>query len=257
MRLRLYVDKAHELDLGEIAGYVEEKTVFPVEIAGEFLERWSPSPGLAEKLARIRIKDFAEQGGLGQEPSKEAIALEEAALRGGEPLPFDPEHVYEGFELEGIFRELIGDGDLHVVFTSRMFATWGGDRYHGRTIICSYPLALISTTGFVEAPARPKEYYAKLLAHQKAEEMGFKVSGEFEEELKREFGERMLSYDHRLTEVAKGYVLQAAAFFLTHDAFCSDPACRLYNAHTQEEMIDAQLKSGGVCGLHRKILKKR
>ena len=31
-------------------------------------------------------------------------------------------------------------------------------RYHGRAVICSNP-AIISTTGMIEAPARPREYY--------------------------------------------------------------------------------------------------
>ena len=32
------------------------------------------------------------------------------------------------------------------------------NRYHGRAVICSNP-AIISTTGMIEAPARPREYY--------------------------------------------------------------------------------------------------
>ncbi|MEE9612129.1 MAG: DUF6775 family putative metallopeptidase, partial [Desulfatiglandales bacterium] len=109
------------------------------------------------------------------------------------------------------------------------------------------------------APVKPKEYYVKLVAREKANEMGFSVPEEenFEDGLRKEFADRMLGYDERLTEALQGYVLQATAYFLTYDAFCQDPDCRLYNAHTQEELIHAQLESGKICKTHREIFGNR
>ncbi|MEE8167814.1 MAG: DUF6775 family putative metallopeptidase [Candidatus Hydrothermarchaeales archaeon] len=259
MLVYIYSDMTHDLNLKEVVGYLKRETLFEADIRGDFLEYWAFPKELSKKLAGIIIKDYTKQNEINPNPSMKDISFETRLLESKEPILFDAKHVYEGFELERIFQGMIKGKGFHVVFTSRMLATWGGNRYHGRTIICSYPLALISTTGLVEAPARPREYYARLLARQKAEQMGFQVPDEekFKEELKEEFKDRMLDYDERLTEVIKGYVLQALSFFLTQEAFCDDPGCRLYNAHTQEEMINAQLKIRMICKRHRKILKGR
>jgi hypothetical protein len=42
---------------------------------------------------------------------------------------------------------------------------------------------------------------------------------------------------------------------LTGEAFCDDPACRLFNAHWQEEMLRAQL-ADNYCGRHRAWLRE-
>ncbi len=253
----LYTDRAHKLDVEGIIRYLEANTGFKFFNAGDFLARWGFLEDFAEKLARKRIADFNRRGALTDAPTREEIELEAEALRNTAPITFDAGLIYEGYALEALYRGLIRDQGLHIVFTSRMFSTWGGRRYHGRTIICSHPLALISTTGLVEAPARPALYYAKLLGREKAERMGLEVPTleQFKEELKREFGSAMLDYDERLTEVCKGYALQALCFFLTFEAFCSDRECRLYNAHTQEELIHAQIESGRICDRHMQTLK--
>ena len=73
--------------------------------------------------------------------------------------------MYDGFEVQNIISDLIMKNDLepnnlHIVFTNKLICTYDTDdgRYHGRTVICSNP-AIISTTGMIEAPARPREYY--------------------------------------------------------------------------------------------------
>ncbi|MFC1860594.1 DUF6775 family putative metallopeptidase, partial [Chloroflexota bacterium] len=108
--------------------------------------------------------------------------------------------------------------------------------------------SIISTTGLVEAPAKPREYY---LLKQQYERLGKDLT-----ELKERFKGRFIDYeDERLTEVMKGYAMQAILYALTGDPFCEDKDCRLYNAHWQEELIFAQL--GGeyeFCGRHTRIL---
>jgi hypothetical protein len=70
----------------------------------------------------------------------------------------------------------------------------------------------------------------------------------------------LISIDHgdpHLTDVMKGYVMQALIFHMTGHPFCDDPDCRLYNAHWQEELIRAQL--GGryeFCPKHKGILNR-
>jgi hypothetical protein len=126
-----------------------------------------------------------------------------------------------------------------------MVATWDRNdrRYHARASIYSFP-CIISTTGLVEAPAKPREYYLK-------RQMGINS-----ETLKEEFRGRYLDYeDERLTEVIKGYVMQAFFFHLTGSPFCDDKNCRLFNAHWQEELIQAQLKRGSeFCKVHEEMI---
>jgi hypothetical protein len=120
-----------------------------------------------------------------------------------------------------------------------------------------FPLALISTTGIVEAPVKPREFYIKLAAYNRARQAGVTVpkEKEFMEELQEEFKNRFITYDDsRMTETAKGYTLQAIFYLLWGEAFCNDPECRLYNAHTQEEMIHTQIESGRFCERHQLFL---
>ena len=74
-------------------------------------------------------------------------------------------------------------------------------RYHGRTVICSNP-AIISTTGIIEAPAKPRGYYIELMT---------KISqGLNVESLKKKYQGTYLEYhDSRLNSITEGYILQA------------------------------------------------
>ena len=165
--------------------------------------------------------------------------------------------IYDGFELQRVFRELIPSDEsdlenIHVVFTNRLFATLDENdrRYHARVIICGHP-SIISTTGIVEAPAKPRDFYRL--------KMGYHMYGTNvppTEVLKQRFKGRFIDYDDpRLTEVMKGYVMQAIVYHVTGDAFCNEPRCRLYNAHWQEEVIEAQINGGKICDEHVCLIK--
>ena len=252
MRLEIRTDGAPEvLDLEEVAGYLRGLLPIDAEVAGEV--PWPRGDGWTERLAAIRVGDFSrELEGL-REPMPVEIAREAQAIGRVQKLQKDLGNVYEGFGLARLYLGLLKGG---LVVTSRMVATWNPEdrRYHGRTIVCHYPLVVVSTTGLVEAPAKPREYYIKLFAHGRARGMGLQVPEGTEEELSKEFAGRFLDYDdERLTEVAKGYALQGTFYLLGLEPFCPDPACRLYNAHTQEELLGAQL-GGGLCERHKAIL---
>lgn len=136
---------------------------------------------------------------------------------------------------------------MHIVFTNRLIGTWdrSGQRYHARVSIYGWP-SIISTTGVVEAPAKPQEYYFGLMADLD------------ERQLREELAGRFVDYgDPRLTELLKGYTMQAALYHLVGQPFCDNPGCRLFNAHWQEQMIRAQLTTAGeYCPKHRKLLKE-
>jgi hypothetical protein len=159
--------------------------------------------------------------------------------------------LYDGFELQNIISENISitDDTLHIIFTNKLTATFDNDdfRYHARALISSNPI-IISTTGIIEAPAKPKQYYLDLLTNfseGKIEEIKEKYKGEFLE-----------YHDSRLNEIAEGYVLQAILYYGTGEAFCEKKECRLFNAHWQKDLFYSQIENKNFVTNIKKILKK-
>ena len=73
--------------------------------------------------------------------------------------------------------------------------------------------------------------------------------------LKKRFKDKFIDYDDtRLTEVMKGYCIQALFFYISGEPFCEDNKCRLYNAHWQEEVINAQLAKPEFCKKHKMLI---
>lgn len=244
---------AEELNIEQIAEYLREKLgKVQVRVRGNpFAFCPEKSPDYARKLASIKVQDASRKIASEQEPLYGEIEYEKRRIL-GKKRSFGI--LYDGFHLHKIFNEIVLREErclefINIFFTNRLFATWdeGDKRYHLRTSIYGIP-SIISTTGLIEAPARPREYY---LLKQQHERLGKDVT-----ELKDRFKGRFIDYeDKRLTEVVKGYVMQAVFYSLTGDPFCEDKGCRLYNAHWQEELIFAQLESKyEFCGWHRSIL---
>lgn len=164
---------------------------------------------------------------------------------------------YDGFDLMRLLSGLIPNRErslrhIHVVFTNQLFGTWEDDdrRYHARVSLYGFP-SLVSTTGLVEAPAKPREFY-----FLKQQYLALGMADAADAGLKREFRGRVLEHgDERLTEVLLGYVLQAVFHQLWGEPFCDDPGCRLYNAHWQEEVLQAQIGGGyELCPRHMEML---
>jgi len=242
------------LHIPELIDYLKKKTGSHVERRSDCLSTFKKSPQdtlekIVLKLCSIRIRNIVAQE-TDCKPLPGERAYEEKTLL--DPTKRIPGILYEGFALQQFYFHLIPEEErksdfLHIILTNQMFATWDRNdrRYHARASIYSYP-SLISTTGLIEAPAKPREYYLK------------RQMGVHPEILKEEFRGRYLDYeDERLTEVTKGYVMQAFFFHMMGDPFCEDKRCRLFNAHWQEELIQAQLKTGSeFCTFHEGILHK-
>lgn len=252
----LYKEGASKrLDIGEIASYLREKLGGLVEVRDVSSLRYAEEyADYAWKLASIKVLDVNRKVTLGQEPLNGEVRYEQKRIL-GKTKAFGV--IYDGFLLQRIFSELITAGEralgfVHVFLTNRLFATWeeSDRRYHLRTSVYGFP-SIISTTGIVEAPARPREYY---LLKQQHEMLGKDIL-----ELKELFRGRFIDYgDERLNEVAKGYAMQAVCYHLIGAPFCEDRGCRLYNAHWQEELIFAQLGSGyEFCESHTRLLERR
>ncbi|GBC98584.1 hypothetical protein HRbin17_01098 [bacterium HR17] len=166
--------------------------------------------------------------------------------------------VYDGFAVQALLADLFDRAELTrwrlpIVFTNQLLATFDDSdrRYHLRTVLLGYP-AIVSTTGLTEAPAKPREFY---LAREQFRAMGLDAMSPV---LAAQLRDRcLLPNDERLTEVAKGYALQAVFYALFGEAFCPDKDCRLYNAHWQEEMLYAQLNGAyELCPRHTALLQR-
>lgn len=204
---------------------------------------------LAEEFAFIKIRDIEKKDSF-SEPLTGEIEYEKRRIPNLQSKSWGI--VYDGFKLGGILAELIPETEsnlqyCHISFTNQLFATWdeADKRNHLRASIYGFP-SIISVTGIVEAPAKPREFYLK-------QRLGIeKIT------LKKEFAGRFIDYnDPRLTEIMKGYILQAIFYQMGEKVFCHDKNCRLYNAHWQEELIQAQSNSPyEFCPTHRCILRE-
>lgn len=261
--LHLYApEREGLLDLDEIAAYVRGKLGRArVEVRPSFLswvlegagpeEREGLVQRLAEEMAGLKVRNPLQKEHfpppLYGEVEYEKERTEGGGVRSGGIL-------YDGYRLQELLRRWVpasesGLRHLHLIFTCQFFGTWDEDdlRYHARTSVYGFP-ALLSTTGLVEAPAKPKDFY--LLKQQLP-------AGLLDDlallDLKGRFKERFIDYaDERMTEVMKGYVMQAFFGQASGYPFCEDKGCRLFNAHWQEEVLYAQLNSPDeFCPRHR------
>ncbi len=251
LNIYLYEDEDGKLDLENIRLFLKDKIQGAnIEIRKPFLYNWL-EPGdiehFAGGLAAIRIKDRFRKGK--NRPLKIEINMENRTLaRKKTPVGF-----YDGFGLMTLLQELLPNEEntaehLHVIFTNILFGTCA-DRYHIRTIICGHP-SIISLKGLVEAPAKPRQYYIEM-ENRKRLGIGLPPTPE---ELD---GDWLVPNDARLSTVCKGYALQAIFYAMLQELFCDDASCALFNAHWQEELINAQIKNGSkLCKKHSDMLSR-
>lgn len=238
------------LDITQLGEYLEEKTHIPFRRRGNIYKRFSEE-GIqvaAEKLARVRVRDPGKKYVSGI-PFQAEVDYEKRRIRDPNWKIFGI--LYEGALYQKIISDLIFGSRLglehcSILFTNQLFGTWdrGNNRYHARVSLYGFP-SLISITGLVVAPAKPKEFYLK------------KQMGTLMEWLKEEYQGRFLDHgDLRMTEVLKGYAVQALFFYLTGEPFCEDRDCRLFNSHWQEEVLHSQMDGQyEFCPRHESILK--
>lgn len=203
---------------------------------------------IAIELAKAKVvdpaKDFVEN-----EPLPGEVEYERRLFAGAPSGGI----LYDAVRLSRIYASIMPSeerklGNIHIILTDRLIASYDEDdlRYHARAIHCSRP-SIISITGIIEAPGKPREYY---VLKQNKGNNAIAV-----DELKKTFKGQFIDYgDSRLTEVTKGYVMQAILYHLIGNPFCERKKCRLFNAHWQKEMIDAQLSKPEFCPKHQMVL---
>jgi hypothetical protein len=239
-----------ELKLDELCKFVQNTFSIAVEKRKNIFSL--ANKDTANKLASCRIFNTRKQFEA-HTTTKEEVEFELASFYGSSKT--ENIVMYDGFEFQKIVSDLISDyestlDNLHVVFTNKLTCTFDDSdyRYHGRAVICSNP-AIISTTGIVEAPAKPRGYYLELISNV--------VQGVNVETMKKKYQGTYLEYnDKRFSTVSEGYLLQVIFYYLTGEAFCESRECRLNNAHWQSDLLYSQLEIGKLCEKHQKTLEQ-
>jgi hypothetical protein len=246
------------INFPELVSYLQKVMPgLPVQLHEEFIRCHAGADGqnpqgirirrLAEQFAGIKVIDPRQRTRVTR-PLPGEIEYEKRRLVNTVRQPWGI--LYDAERFLEIYNALLpheeaGMHVLHLAVTNQLFCTWdkADMRYHARTSLFGIP-CIISTTGLVEAPARSRAYY-------QSQQMGLS-----DELLAAHFqGEFLVHDDQRLTEVMKGYVMQAVFYCLEGDPFCSDHNCRLYNAHWQHELLHAQLNASyEFCHVHAGVL---
>jgi hypothetical protein len=246
--------EAPGLDVDYLAAYLaallptceaHPRTDFLTHHLARFSEEQRETLGeqLLEQLRRARVENLVPP-----------------ALRGSLP-PEDPteagwEEVYHAPSLQAVLHLLLPPeethlSDLHLSLTNLRQGLWPApDQPFRLTPAILGEPNLLSLTSLLEAPQPPREYeFLRLQMAMFGLEEGLEVVDE-------RFAPSMLAEaDPRLNEVVKGLLLQALFYRLFGEAFCLDPACRLYNATTHEDLLTAQTAPhAGLCERHRQWL---
>lgn len=237
-----------EIKINDLAEFIQKQSGISTEVRQSFFQHFHVKEKIFHQSASCKIFNpyvpFERHT-----PTVEEIEFEKQL----ETSASNNIILYDGFELQNIFRDIIPDSELssdefHIIFTTRLACSYDYNdyRYHGRAVICSNP-SIISTTGIIEAPAKPRDYYLHL--YEKISQ-GLNL-----DVIKQEFRGRFLEYhDERLRLVARGYALQAIFYHLIGVPFCESRECILYNAHWQEDLLHAQIEIGKLCDQHQSIL---
>lgn len=239
-----------EIKIKELAEFIEKSANVKVSIRNNIFNHFNLDRKKAMDLASLRIFNIYTPFEK-HTPTLEEVDFEERSFT--DSSVHNNIVLYDGFELQKFLTDIIPDKELysnkfHLVLTSRLTCTYDYDdyRYHGRVVICSNP-STISTTGMIEAPAKPREFYLNLHHHMN-EGLNLEV-------LKNQFNGKFLDYhDIKIGKVIQGYAMQAIFYYLTSEPFCQNPDCILYNAHWQEELLHSQVKIGSLCERHQKII---
>ena len=237
-----------KINLDKIKEFIFKEFRIKIEIRDNIFNKLDKNT--CEKIASTRIfnlkKSFEKHN-----PTVNEILIE---LENKDMSNKEEMALYDGIKLNEIIKELIpkeenNQNTLNIIFTNKLTCTFDQNdfKYHARTWIGSNP-AIISTTGIIEAPAKPKQYYIDIITN---------ISKESIEEIKKKYKGEFLEYnDPRLSDIVEGVLLQIIFYYETGDVFCEDNQCRLFNAHWQKDLFISQIENKKICEKHEKVLSK-
>lgn len=236
-----------EIKLDNLAIFLERTFHIPVQKRKNiFLNNHR----IAESLASTRIFNYRQEFQR-HDPTPEEIQFEVDSFL--DSSKNENIILYDGFEFHKVVSSLIPKEEsnldnFHLVFTNKLTCTFDDSdfRYHGRALIGANP-SIISTTGIIEAPAKPRQYYTEMMANYG---MGLNIDS-----IKEKYKGQYLEYhDSRLDKIIQGYAMQAIFYHITGEPFCEFLDCRLNNAHWQADLLYSQLEFGKLCPRHQKII---
>ena len=227
-----------EIKIKEIERFLTDTFPVRVEIRENFIDYFKNN--IVEKIEKTKVSDTKKPF------QKQKYKSHTDTNREKETS------LYDGFEVCKIIKEEIPKEEnkidiLHIIITELLTCTYDDEdfKYHARTSINSNP-AIISTTGIVEGPAKPRQYYLDSMACFQPEEL---------DEIKKKYKNEFIDYhDSRMSEIIKGLILQTIVYYETGNAFCKQKDCRLFNAHWQKDLIYSQLENRKLCKVHSDIL---
>ncbi|MBT3924627.1 MAG: hypothetical protein HOF28_02080 [Nitrosopumilus sp.] len=237
-----------EIDITNVEKFIVNTFQIKTEVRDNIFENLNEN--MYENIASSRIFDLKKMFQR-HTPSRKEILIESE----NKDMSNREEMVlYDGIELNKITEELIPSKEknqdvLNIIFTNKLTCTFDQNdfRYHARAWVGSNPI-IISTTGTIEAPAKPKQYYLDLMTNFSKEEIG---------EIKKKYKGQFLEYgDSRISNIIEGYALQAIFYYETGDAFCDNSQCRLFNAHWQKDLFVTQIDNKKMCKKHEEYLIK-
>ena len=236
-----------EIQIYNIEKFLKKTFHVDIEIRKNFFKNTNDK--LFQEIATTRIFELKKQFSR-HIPTEAEIQMEKENTDNSQN---EEKILYDGFEFQKIISKFIPVDEsnqdvLSIIFTNKLTCTFdeSDSRYHARALIGTNP-AIISTTGIIEAPAKPKEYYLELMTNFSEENI---------EKIKEKYKGEFLEYnDPRLSEVVESYLLQMIMYYETGDAFCEEKECRLYNAHWQKDLLYTQL-SKKFCKKHEKSFKE-
>ena len=245
-----------EINTSRIADFLKDTLSVEVEIKDNIFKEFTNEQ--IRNLSRIRVidpkKTFREYSANEEEIEFEKrlcldSSIMDTTVKIESAQKISDVLMYDGFELQKILRHLNTDDEiLHVIITNRLTCTYDERdfRYHARTVICANP-TIISTSGAIEAPAKPREYYFEIM-NMKSQGLGI-------HSVKEKYKDKVLDYhDKRLTKILEGFVLQSIFYQITGEAFCEDLKCKINNAHWQKDLLFSQLEIDELCQKHQEIL---
>lgn len=145
---------------------------------------------------------------------------------------------------------------LDIILTDILACTFDhtDNRYHARTIIGANPV-VISIQGIVDGPARSREYHIKrMIDYAVASHGGPNFNADKNQKTDMHACKYITRNDSRISQVVQGLLLQSVVYYETGQAFCTDSACRMYNAHWQSDLVRTQITNPKLCAMHEKVI---
>jgi hypothetical protein len=235
-----------ELQLDSLVDFLKDTFDVPVEKRPNIFSK--KGIDIAHAIACSRVFN-TKQEFQRHEPTEEEVQFELDTFQ--DSSKSENIILYDGFEFQKIIRELIPNEEsenFHIIITNKLTCTfdYADYRYHGRALIGANP-STISTTGIIEAPAKPREYYMELMTS-----MGIGLNVDVIQKKYR--GQYLEYHDSRLAKIIEGYALQAILYYITGEPFCEFLDCRANNAHWQRDLLYSQIEFGKLCAKHQKTV---